>query len=265
MTDPIVLQATGDVKGPASSTNNSMVLFSGTSGKVIKGNNAVVTAAGLALLDDNNDTEQRNTLGLGSMATQNNNAVTISGGNVSGLSSLHVAGTSNSVPTPPYRDSSTKIANTAFVQQNGVPVGTVVMWCGSQESIPSGWKLCNGVGTISNGQAVPNMIGRFPYGAGYLATVNQQGGTLEHSHGITVNNHTLTVDQMPNHAHYTTLKRDRSPGSSGNAVYGDEKYYGTDDVDTNAVGGSQPHSHGASSSNSLHVPPYHGVWFIIKD
>ena len=63
MTDPIVLQATGDVKGPASSTDNSMVLFSGTSGQVIRGNNAVVTASGLALLDDNNNTEQCNTLG----------------------------------------------------------------------------------------------------------------------------------------------------------------------------------------------------------
>lgn len=91
MTDPIVLQATGDVKGPASSTDNSMVLFSGTSGKVIKGNNAVVTAAGLALLDDNNNTEQRNTLGLGTLATQNSNAVTISGGTITGITDLTIA------------------------------------------------------------------------------------------------------------------------------------------------------------------------------
>lgn len=91
MTDPIVLQATGDVKGPASSTDNSMVLFSGTSGKVIKGNNAVVTAAGLALLDDNNNTEQRNTLGLGTIATQNSNAVTISGGTITGITDLTIA------------------------------------------------------------------------------------------------------------------------------------------------------------------------------
>ena len=65
MSDPVVLLSTGDVVGPAGGvTDNSMVLFSGTSGKLIKGNNAVVTAAGLAILDDVNATAQRATLGL---------------------------------------------------------------------------------------------------------------------------------------------------------------------------------------------------------
>ena len=68
MSDPVVLLSTGDVVGPAGGvTDNSMVLFSGTSGKLIKGNNAVVTAAGLALLDDVNAAAQRVTLGLGNV------------------------------------------------------------------------------------------------------------------------------------------------------------------------------------------------------
>ena len=68
MSDPVVLLSTGDVVGPAGGvTDNSMVLFSGTSGKLIKGNNAVVTAAGLALLDDVNAAAQRATLGLGNV------------------------------------------------------------------------------------------------------------------------------------------------------------------------------------------------------
>ena len=72
MSDPVVLLSTGDVVGPAGGvTDNSMVLFSGTSGKLIKGNNAVVTAAGLALLDDVNAAAQRVTLGLGTAATSN--------------------------------------------------------------------------------------------------------------------------------------------------------------------------------------------------
>lgn len=70
MSDPVVLLSTGDVVGPAGGvTDSSMVLFSGTSGKLIKGNNAVVTAAGLALLDDVNAAAQRVTLGLGTAAT----------------------------------------------------------------------------------------------------------------------------------------------------------------------------------------------------
>ena len=65
MSDPVVLLSTGDVVGPAGGvTDNSMVLFSGTSGKLIKGNNSVVTAQGLALLDDVDALSQRSTLEL---------------------------------------------------------------------------------------------------------------------------------------------------------------------------------------------------------
>jgi hypothetical protein len=46
----------------------------------------VVTSAGLALLDDADNTAQRTTLGLGTMATQNANAVAITGGSIDGLS-----------------------------------------------------------------------------------------------------------------------------------------------------------------------------------
>jgi len=46
-----------------------------------------LTTAGKALLDDVDATAQRTTLGLGTIATQNANSVTISGGSITGLSS----------------------------------------------------------------------------------------------------------------------------------------------------------------------------------
>lgn len=64
MTDPVVLISSGDVVGPNSATNGTMVLFDGTSGKKIKGNNSVVTVQGLALLDDIDAASQRATIGL---------------------------------------------------------------------------------------------------------------------------------------------------------------------------------------------------------
>ncbi len=64
MTDPVVLLSTGDVIGPNSSTDGTMALFDGTSGKKLKGNNAVVTAQGLALLDDADAAANRATIGL---------------------------------------------------------------------------------------------------------------------------------------------------------------------------------------------------------
>lgn len=49
------------------------------------------TAAGLALLDDAAASDQRTTLGLGTIATQNANGVTITGGSVTGITDLAVA------------------------------------------------------------------------------------------------------------------------------------------------------------------------------
>ena len=50
------------------------------------------TAVGLALLDDATTADQRTTLGLGTIATQDSSNVSISGGTVSGITSLSVSG-----------------------------------------------------------------------------------------------------------------------------------------------------------------------------
>jgi hypothetical protein len=53
-----------------------------------------LTSAGRALLDDADASAQRTTLGLGTIATQNANNVTITGGTISGISNLSDPGTS---------------------------------------------------------------------------------------------------------------------------------------------------------------------------
>jgi hypothetical protein len=76
---------TGDVYGPASSTDSSIVLFDGTGGKLLKDSGYSITAAGAALLDDADISAQRITLGLDNMALQADNNVLISGGALSGV------------------------------------------------------------------------------------------------------------------------------------------------------------------------------------
>jgi hypothetical protein len=53
-----------------------------------------LTSAGRALLDDADASAQRTTLGLGTIATQNANNVTITGGTISGISNISDPGTS---------------------------------------------------------------------------------------------------------------------------------------------------------------------------
>ena len=66
MTDlrPVYVAGDGDVKGPASSSNNFLPLFADTTGKLLKSSGTGVTTQGLAILDDNTPAEQRNTIGL---------------------------------------------------------------------------------------------------------------------------------------------------------------------------------------------------------
>ena len=122
MSDPVVLLSTGDVVGPAGGvTDNSMVLFSGTSGKLIKGNNAVVTSAGLALLDDANAAAQRVTLGLGDVDNTSDASKPVSTATQTALNlkaplaSPALTGTP-SAPTASAGTDTTQLANTAFVK-----------------------------------------------------------------------------------------------------------------------------------------------------
>lgn len=55
--------------GPASSTDNELPLFNGTSGNSLKGSGTIVTAQGLALLDDATAAAQRTTLGATSVGS----------------------------------------------------------------------------------------------------------------------------------------------------------------------------------------------------
>ena len=63
---------------------------------------------------------------------------------------------------PPDAATFTKLfadVRSALAAGNGVPVGSIVMWAGSEASVPVGWALCDG----TNG--TPNLIDRFIIGS----------------------------------------------------------------------------------------------------
>lgn len=91
---------------------------------------------------------------------------------------------------------STLTASSTISGFGTIPLGGIIMWSGSVDSIPSGWILCNG--QSSNGRTSPDLRGRFIIGAGAGASgltsrnVGETGGTETQS---------LTVNQMPAHNH----------------------------------------------------------------
>lgn len=188
MPDPILLELNGDVVGPVSAVDNSMVLFDGTTGKLIKGNNAVVTAAGLALLDDNNATEQRNTLGLGSMATQNSNAVTVSGGTITGITDLTVAdgGTGASTAAQARTNLGILFGTTAGTYMEGNDLRVV-------NAVPNTRQVIAGSGLTGGGalSADRTLTLGTPSTVGASSTNSASGNT--HTHALDMNSLFSTV------------------------------------------------------------------------
>ena len=173
-------------------------------------------------------------------------AFTCSGAAV--FSSTVALGASATATTQSANDNSTKLATTAYVANNGVPSGCIVIWSGSSGSIPSGWNLCNG----SNG--TPDLRDRFVVGAGSTYAVGNTGGTkdaivVSHSHSVSDpgHNHSLGFQN-------TTI--DQNSGSAGLVRQGSSNT-GT------ASTGISINSTGDSGTNA-NLPPYYALCYIQK-
>ena len=127
-----------------------------------------------------------------------------------------------------------------------LPKGIIVMWSGSQASIPSGWALCNGL----NG--TPDLRDRFIVGAGRAYGVGATGGA---------DSVTLTINQMPYHAHeyfgddHLIVGATYAYSRSGMDAISDSKSGASAFFKTTYKGGDQPHEN---------RPPYYALCFIIK-
>jgi microcystin-dependent protein len=97
-----------------------------------------------------------------------------------------------------------------------IPIRGIIMWSGSEASIPAGWAICDG--TTANGQVTPDLRNRFIVGAadadaqftpGSTGGDTMTGGSMTTGSGgqgvasgtVTIPDHTLTVDNLPAHEH----------------------------------------------------------------
>jgi microcystin-dependent protein len=119
--------------------------------------------------------------------------------------------------------------------QDSVPSGTIVMWSGTIDSIPTGWKLCDG----SNG--TPDLSGKFIVGYDSsnidYNSVGKTGGLEEV---------TLSIDELPSHTHTMT-------GSTESA--GSHTHTGT-------TGSSGSHSHSISGVYTATINARSGSDFV---
>ena len=164
------------------------------------------------------------------------------------FSSTVALGSTATATTQSAGDNSTKVATTAYVANNAIPSGGIIIWSGSSSAIPSGWYLCNG----SNG--TPDLRNRFVVGAGSTYAVGNTGGTkdaivVSHTHSVSDPGHSHTIG-FQNH----TI--DQNAGSAGLVRQG------TSNTSTQTTGISI--SSTGDSGTDANLPPYYALCYIQK-
>jgi microcystin-dependent protein len=202
------------------------------------------------------------------LGNQTSNQLSVAGGGT-GLTSAGAAGnvlTSNG-------------ADWTTAAPNYVPTGGMMMW--GTASAPFGYLLCNGAavsrstysalfavlgtaygsGDGSTTFNVPDFRDRFPVGAGTTYSANSTGGS---ANAITVSHtHTFTSDGGGSHSH------DVGASYIGSGIASNGGYITP--TGTGATTSTAPtHTHtgttdsSGSSGTNANLPPYLGVYFIIK-
>ena len=185
------------------------------------------------------------------------------------------------VPTAPTASagtSTTQIATTAFVAQNAILTGMIVMWSGSVATIPLGYVLCDG------DNSTPDLTDKFIMGAGSTYNPEDTGGSADAT--LPSHNHSFsdTTSSAGSHTHFVVSSSTSSnPSFNSNSAMtwasagglGNSDYRGGSSSGTANRGKSNSapdHSHsvsgntstsGASATNA-NLPPYFALAFIMK-
>ena len=166
-----------------------------------------------------------------------------------------------------------------------VPIGGIIIWYGSEASIPSGWSLCNG--STVGGNVTPDLRNRFVLGAGTGNGGQTPGSTGGYEDAIVVS-HTHTTNSTGSHGHGITdpghthsyTKTTNDQGVDTDSHHHDTSVrQGTDYANTSSsswsgsgitVNSGGSHSHtannptGAVSGTDRNMPPYYCLCYIMR-
>lgn len=170
------------------------------------------------------------------------------------------AGTAKSlIPTTSTIASLVSAAVTSQITAAIVPIGSIMLWYGAANAIPTGWALCNG--STVNGYVTPDLRNKFVMGAGDTYAVNATGGftdipVISHSHTLTDpgHQHGYTVDNPAGTG--SPASTDTTPGEAANQIAGYTSTVSTGITISTAVGGI--------SGTGRNLPPFKALCYIMK-
>ena len=125
------------------------------------------------------------------------------------------------------------------------------------------WIICDG-GSDGKGGKVPNLKGRFLYGADDDHAAGSTGGSATHTHSVTgtVGDTTLSVAQLASHTHTAPAA---AQDAGGGIIAGGSGSSGSTWT-LSYTGGSQQHSHALDgvSGEASNLPPYYALAYIMR-
>lgn len=125
------------------------------------------------------------------------------------------------------------------------------------------WVKCDG-GSDGQGGSVPNLQGRFIWGASEDHKAGSTGGSETHAHSLTgtVGSTTLTVEQLASHTHTAPAA---AQDSGGGIIAGGSGSSGSTWT-LSYTGGSQQHTHAldGASEEASGLPPYYALSYIMR-
>jgi hypothetical protein len=142
-----------------------------------------------------------------------------------------------------------------------VPSGSIILWSGAANAIPSGYVLCDG------NNSTPNLRNRFVVGAGDTYAVDATGGSadaivVDHTHSGTTNTTGAHTHLIPHNFDSATA------GSYISGNDGPNNIAGSSNLSPMTSAGDHSHSLNINSTGSsgtnANLPPYYALCYIMK-
>lgn len=158
--------------------------------------------------------------------------------------------------------------DTEAIEAAAIPRGSIGMWSGTYEAIPSGFVACNGL------NSTPDLRNKMVVGAGSSYSKGETGGyaTRTPTGTLAVATHALTTDEIPSHRHdlldyYNTgsLNRYWDDYGDGRPLYNS---FTSRSTSTETAGSGTAHGHSGSTvafDAYNNMPPYHALWFVMRE